>query len=369
MNDPLLKCKNICKSFSGVKALEDIDFNIHAGTVHGLIGENGAGKSTLIKIISGVYSLDSGAVSHLGKKINIGSTEEMLRRGIATIYQDINLIENMTIAENIFLNNEPKYKYINILKEKQLRKKTAALLNSYDINEDPNAIIRDLPNDVKKMIQILKAISRNAKILLMDEPSSSLTKVEEKKVLKLIKTLSGEGMAIVFISHYLSEVFEVCDDITVLRDGKLVDTIETDQTDLSAVVSMMIGRTIDEEEIKRSSYKKKEEVLRVDNLSVKGKLEDISFDLSKGEVLGFTGLVGSGCSELAKAVFGSIDIKKEKGEFKINGKKVSINHPEQAIKNRIAYITDDRVGEGLFRTLPIYENITLPILNRFRRNK
>lgn len=363
----LLRCENISKSFNGVQALKDVNFSVYPGLIHGLVGENGAGKSTLVKIISGVYSNDKGRIFLNGKEMKINNPEEMLKKGVATIYQDINLIESMTVEENIFLNNELRYNFGSFIKGNDTRKRTISLLDEFNIEVSPNAIVSNLPNDIKKMIQIIKAINRNAKILLMDEPTSSLTNLEEKQILELIKTLSGKGIGIVFISHYLSEVFQVCDLITILRNGELVDTIETRDTTLKDVVKKMIGRTISESLVKKKNYSSSEKIYSVENLTVKAKLKSVSFDLFKGEILGITGLVGSGSSELAKVLFGSIDIKKDSGAFIMEGKKLEINHPEKAISNEIAFITDDRLHEGLLFNLPIYENICLSTLREFKR--
>ncbi len=362
----LLRCEKISKRFKGVQALKDVDFSIYPGVVHGLVGENGAGKSTLMKIISGVYSLDQGRIVLADSPVSISNTEQALKRGIVTIYQEINLIETMTVAENIYLNNEPTYKPTGLIRKKDIRENVLSLLSRYDIDADPDSPVSSLPNDVKKVVQIIKAVSRDAKVLLMDEPTSSLTKVEEKRVLQLIRSLAESGVGIVFISHYFSEIFEVCDLITVLRDGKVVGTVETEQTTMPEVVKMMIGRTIDETGFRKESFKTEQQVFSVRKMNVKRKLKDISFSLNKGEVLGITGLIGSGCAELAKAIFGSVDIKRESGDFAINGKQIKIKHPENAVANRIALITDDRINEGLLPKLPLYENICLPTLKKFK---
>lgn len=361
----LLSCENISKNFDGVQALKDVSFKIHPGKVHGLVGENGAGKSTLVKIISGAYRSDKGKIFLNGKHIQINNPEEMLRNGVATIYQDINLIENMTVEENIFLNNELKYKFGNFIKSKETRKQALELFKEYKIEIDPKALVSMLPNDIKKIIQTIKAVNRNAKILLMDEPTSSLTSLEEKQILDLIRKLSESGVGIVFISHYLSEVFKICDYITVLRNGEHIDTVETKNTNIEDIVKMMIGRKLRKTLVKKENYSISKKILAVNDLTVKGKLESVSFDLYKGEVLGITGLVGSGSSELAKVLFGSIDLKKESGNFIINGKKVQIRHPKDAIKNGFAFITDDRLHEGLLFRRPLYENICLSTLSEF----
>jgi len=361
-----MECTDISKSFRGVRALDGVNFRILPGTVHGLVGENGAGKSTLIKIISGAYQRDSGQIYLDGEEINVQNPEEMFKLGVATIYQDINLIQSMTVEENVFLNNEPKFRLGGYIRGKETWTRTAQLLDEFGIHARPNSLVADLPNDAKKMIQIAKAINRNAKILLMDEPTSSLTRTEERQILDAVRSLAARGVAVVFISHYLSEVFQVSDDITVLRNGKLVSTTATQDTDLKAVVRMMIGRSIDDHVATRKGNAKDNVVFSVNDLNVKGKLRSVSFDLHEGEVLGVTGLVGSGSSELAKALFGSVDVRKTGGTFTIDGRETMLGHPEQAVASGIAFVTDDRLNEGLLFGRPLFENVCLPTLRKFR---
>lgn len=362
----ILSCKDICKNFDNVHALKGVNFKISSGKVHGLVGENGAGKSTLIKIISGVYSQDSGDIFLQNKKIHISNPEEIIGKGIATIYQDINLIETMTVEENIFLNNEITYKIGGFINNQKIRNTVISLFKEYDLDINPGTLVKELPNDLKKMVQIIKAASRDSKIMLMDEPTSSLDKFEKVKVLELIRHLAQKGIGVVFISHYLNEIFEVCDDITILRDGMVVDTVETAKTNLNKVITMMIGREIKKDFIEKNKTVKKEDILLIRGLGVKNKLNNISLSLKKGEVLGITGIIGAGCNELAKALFGSTDIRKDRGEFIINDKIVNISHPEDAIRNGIAYITNDRVEEGLLQGRPLYENICISALPQFK---
>ena len=365
LKNPLLRCENISKQFKGVQALKNVDFEIYEGVVHGLVGENGAGKSTLTKIISGAYSCDQGQLFLQGNPIQINGPEDAIEKKIVTIYQDSDLIPTLSVAENIYLNQEPTGAPFGFIKKREVFTRTSKLLKDFGIDVDPLSLIRELPNDLQKMIQIIKAVSRDAKILLMDEPTSSLTKMEVDIILKLVRTLAEKGVGIVFISHYLSEVFQVCDLITVLRDGEVVNTVEKQHTDLDDTVGKMIGRRLGEEEIEKESFATTTPVFSVNNLNVKGKLKNISFSLNEGDVLGITGLIGSGCTELAKAMFKSEDIKSDSGEFFLYGEKIQLKNTEDAVNHRIALITNDRKNEGLFARFSLCDNICLPSLKKF----
>ena len=362
---PILQCESIAKSFPGVRALKGVDFAVEAGRIHGLVGENGAGKSTLLKVLSGVYRPDSGTMRLDGAPLRLGGTDDALRHGIVTVHQDINLVASMTVAENVMLNNEPTRG--GFLRGRALHAKVAELLHTYGIDASPTALVSDLPNDVKKMVQILKAISRQAKVLLLDEPTSSLTDVEVGFVLRLIRTLAGQGVGIVFVSHYLAEVFEVCDQITVVRDGSVVASTPRQETSLGTVVQRMIGRSLEHDADPSPSSASGEVLLSVRDLSVRRSLERVSFDLHRGEVLGVTGLTGSGLTELARALFGSEAVRRSSGRFEIAGKPVALNNPSDCLANGIALLTHDRLREGILPEAPVYENICLAVLRRFTR--
>jgi len=363
----LLRVEKVSKSFKGVKALHDVDFSITAGKIHGLVGANGAGKSTLMKIISGAYICDGGELFFEGKSFRHNGIQDVLHKGIVTIYQDFNLIDSMTVAENIFLNNELVFKHLNIIKDKNLMNTNATqLLHDFDLDIDPDIIVGKVPNDIKKMVQIIRAVAMNARVLLLDEPTSSLTQTEEQSVLKLMKTLAEKNVGIVFISHYLSEIFEICDDITVLKDGIVVEHTEVGKTSLESIVEKMIGKDITETVIEKKVNNTGETLLEVNNIQVRNKLKNISFNLKKGEILGITGLVGAGCTELARVIFGSEDIKKESGGLIIEGESKNIRNTTDAINNGIAYLTNDRVNEGLLPGKTLWENIFLPSLKKYK---
>jgi len=361
--NPILDCRNVAKAFGGVQALRGVDFAITPGRVHGLVGENGAGKSTLLKILAGVVLPDTGSITLNGERYAPAGTEAALRHGVVTVHQDINLIESLTVAENVLLNNEPTRG--GLLRGREMRERTAALLASYGIDVDPSALVSTLPNDVKKMVQIVKATTWHPRVLLLDEPTSSLTDVEVTVVLRLIRSLAAQGVALVFVSHYLAEVFEVCDEITVLRDGAVVSSAPRAETDLAQVVRAMLGRDLDHASLQRDAQTGGEVLLSVRNLSVSGRLRDISFDLHRGEILGVTGLTGSGLTELARAIFGSDDISRASGDFAVDGTPTALANPSESLKSGLALLTNDRLREGILSEFSLLDNICLPILARF----
>ncbi len=363
--NPILQCRNVFKAFGGVRALRGVDFAIARGRVHGLVGENGAGKSTLLKILAGVVLPDSGQITLDGAPYAPDGTQGALRAGVVTVHQDINLIDSLTVAENVLLNNEPQFGPFGLLRGRTMRERTGALLETYGIDVDPAALVSTLPNDVKKMVQIVKATTWNPRVLLLDEPTSSLTDVEVTVVLRLVRTLAEQGVALVFVSHYITEVFEVCDDITVLRDGGVVASGPREQTNLAQVVRGMLGRDLANTGAGRRAAPGGEVLLSVRDLSVPGRLRDISFDLHKGEILGVTGLTGSGLTELARAIFGSEDISRAGGRFAIQGAPVALANPRQSLRAGLALLTNDRLREGILAEFSLLDNICLPILARF----
>jgi ABC-type sugar transport system ATPase subunit len=362
---PLLACEGIVKNFGGVRALRGVDFSVRAGRVHALVGENGAGKSTLAKIIAGLYPPDAGRLLLDGQPLALSGTREALKRGIVTVHQDINLIPSQTVAENIFLANEPASRLFGVIRQGELHARTAALLERYGIGCRPGTLVADLPNDQKKMVQILKAISREARILLLDEPTSSLTDAELRLVLRLIRELAEQGVGIVFISHYLGEVFEVANDITVLRDGAMALSANRQATSIGDVVAAMIGRELAPEAQGRREAAPGKPLLEVRDLSVRNGPAGVSFTLHEGEVLGITGLTGSGLTELAKAIFASPDVRRDGGEIRLHGEPLHARTPRDSLAAGIALLTNDRLREGILPESPIYENVALPVLGRF----
>jgi ABC-type sugar transport system ATPase subunit len=351
-------------AFGGVQALRGVGLAITPGRVHGLVGENGAGKSTLLKILAGVQSPDAGEITLNGAPYTPRGTEGALRAGVVTVHQDINLIDSLTVAENILLNNEPQ-RALGLLRGHEMRARSAALLATYGIAVDPAALVGTLPNDVKKMVQIVKATTWNPRVLLLDEPTSSLTDVEVSVVLRLIRSLASQGVALVFVSHYLAEVFEVCDDITVLRDGQVAASTRRDETDLAQVVRAMLGRDLEQAGRRRVAAGAGPVLLSVRDLSVRGRLRDISFDLHQGEILGITGLTGSGISDVARAIFGSEDSARSSGSFAIDGAPAALANPGDSLRAGLALLTHDRLREGILSDFSLLDNVCLPILARF----
>ncbi|TDO92195.1 ribose transport system ATP-binding protein [Halanaerobium saccharolyticum] len=356
-NEKVLEMKNITKTFPGVKALDRVNFTLKKGEVHALLGENGAGKSTLMKVLNGIHKRDEGEIIVKGDPVEFENTKEAQNAGLAIIHQELELIPHLNVAENIYLGREDKKGiFINY---KQLYQNTADVLEMLGVDIDPRAKIKDLNIGSQQMVEIAKAVSQNADILVMDEPTSSLTNQEIDILFELIERLKEQEISIVYISHRLEEVFEICDRVTVLRDGQFVGEVKTAETDEDQLINMMVGRTI-EDRFPEMKFNPGEEILRVENLAVPDKIIDASFLLHKGEVLGIAGLMGSGRTELAKAVFG---VYKEKtGDIYFKGKKLEINSPADALKNGISYLSEDRKDEGLVLGLPVADNISISVL-------
>ena len=354
------------KSFAAVRALRGVDFTVAAGRVRGLVGENGAGKSTLTKIVAGVYPADAGTMALDGEPLRLAGADEALARGIVTVHQDINLVQTMTVAENLFLNNEPTRGF-GVIRRRAMHDRAAALLDQYEIDVGPDAVVSDLPNDLKKMVQIVKAVSRDPRVLLLDEPTSSLTEAEVRVALRLIRTLAGKGVGVVLISHYLNEIFEGCDDLTVMRDGEVVADGPIAGTSLPVVVRQMIGRQV--ETMRRAGADRPAAdavpLMTVENLAIAHRLKPVSFSLARGEVLGVTGLAGSGLGELARALFGAPGVGTTTGRVAVEGKPIPGGNPAAALAAGIALLTSDRLREGILPEFTLVDNICLPVLPRF----
>jgi ABC-type sugar transport system ATPase subunit len=354
-NDIVLRMENITKTFPGVVALDDVSIDLKKGEVLGILGENGAGKSTLIKILAGNYIKDSGNIYVDDEKFEIKGTAEAMASGIRVIYQELNTLNNLTVTENIFIGEQIVKGPFKIIDWKAMVKKAHELLNILNVKLDPNAVIGDLSISEKQIVEIAKAISKEAKILVMDEPTAALSADETQSLFSIINTLKAKGVAIIYISHRLKEIFEITDRVTVLRDGKKVGTLKTKDTDANKLVQMMVGRDI------KDMYPKKEVeigdyVMEVKNLKADG-FEDISFKLRKGEILGIFGLLGAGRTSLVKALFGANKIRN--GQILINGKEASIKSPSAARDKRVGLVPLDRKAEGLALIMGVKENITL----------
>lgn len=358
----ILKVRNIDKSFPGVRALCEVNFDLKKGEVHALIGENGAGKSTLVKILSGAYKKDSGTIEFDGELVNINSPKESELLGISIIYQELNLIKRISVAENIYLGRQPKKS--GVIQWKKMYSDAEALFSSFDVNIDVSKDVRELTIAQQQIVEIFKAVSINSKIVIMDEPTSSLTETETKILFNVIKSLQDKGIATIFITHRLHEAMEISDRLTVLRDGCLVGTKDVNGLTKSEIIKMMIGRELTQQFPDRN-VQLGEEVLRVENISNHSKVDDVSFNLRKGEVLGLAGLVGAGRTDLVRILFGAD--KSTQGKIFIHNKRVRINHPKQAVKKSLAFVTENRKEEGLFLSLPLSHNIVSVAIDKIKK--
>ncbi len=359
--DAILVMENISKSFPGVKALSDVQLTVRKGTVHALMGENGAGKSTLMKVLIGMYSPDSGSITFKGKPVQIDSTETALKLGISMIHQELSPVPYMSVAENIYLGREPLGRF-GLIDKRKLIADTRALLDRLEINIDPNTIMKNLSVANTQMVEIAKAISYDASLIIMDEPTSAITEREVAHLFRMIRSLQAKGVAIIYITHKMDEVFQIADDITVFRDGKHIATVPAAQTDRHSLIAMMVGRELTSI-FPKSEATIGEVVLSVRNLTRKGIIHGVSFDLRRGEILGLAGLMGAGRTEVIEGIFG---IKKiDAGEIMIKGKPVQINSPADAIKHGLALLTEDRKLTGIMGVLPVRDNMMIASLGSY----
>jgi rhamnose transport system ATP-binding protein len=364
VSDYILELKNISKSFSGVEVLHHVSLTLRPGEVHALLGENGAGKSTLVKVITGVHQPDSGEILLDGNPVHFRDTWETRQAGITAIYQELSLFPDLDVAENIFVGYQPTAAGGRI-DWRKLYKKADELLNSLGVHLDLRQKARSLSIAQQQMVEIARAFSLNARILIMDEPTSSLTLNEVADLFRLVRRLREEGKAIIFISHRLEELFEIADRVTVLRDGTYVDTRSIEDVTRDDLIRMMVGRTISNL-FPKQDVKPGEVVLEAENLTRAGAFRDISFTLRKGEILGMAGLVGAGRTNVARAIFGVEPATG--GRIKIDGREVTVTSPQQAIELGLAYVPEDRQLHGLIPAMHITSNISLPMLREFSRS-
>ncbi|WP_407313322.1 sugar ABC transporter ATP-binding protein [Desulfosporosinus sp. SB140] len=354
----LLVMEGISKSFSGVTVLDNVQFSLRQGEVHALMGENGAGKSTLMKILAGIYSKDTGSVQIEGTESAATSPKIAQQLGVAIIHQELNMIPDLSIRENMFLGRELKWGHTGFVNQALMRSEAKDYLNQLGMDLNPDGLVGELSVGQQQMVEIAKALSMKAKILVLDEPTAALTKREIEKLFQLIERLKAQGVGMIYISHRMEEIFQISDRITVLRDGRYIGTRETKVTTMDELVQMMVGREI-KERFPKVETEIGEELLRVEGLSQEGKLYDINLSVRAGEILGIAGLMGAGRTELTKALFG---VEKCQGKIFVNGKSVSLKNPREAIKAGLALITEDRKGEGLISDLSVRENLALPNL-------
>ncbi|MDZ8395713.1 sugar ABC transporter ATP-binding protein [Escherichia coli] len=357
MSETFLQMKHITKRFPGVLALNDVQFSLRRGEVHALLGENGAGKSTLMKILSGVYQPDEGEIIFEDKPVSFSDPLSAQNVGITIIHQEFNLFPELTVEENIFIGREFCKKNRWRLDEKQQRQATIEILQKLNLAIIPDTLVADLTVAQQQMVEIAKAISVNARILIMDEPTAALTETEIESLFRLTRLLKEQGTGIVYISHRLEELALIADRATVMRDGQYISTVDYECVKISDLIAMMVGRDLGNIYPRREALQQRIPVLEVNGLTRKGVLNDINFTLYRGEILGFAGLMGAGRTELARAIFGADSI--DSGTLKLNGKETVIKDISDAIQQGISYLTEDRKKEGLALNLSVERNIML----------
>ena len=366
MDRPILEMKNISKSFNGVKVLHDVNFSVNKGEVHALMGGNGAGKSTLMKILTGVYTADKGEILIEGKPVSIKSYEDAKANKISMIFQEFSLIPTLTVAQNIYLTRESKTP-LGLLDDKENARKTEKLLKELGVDIKPSDIVQDLGVGYWQMTEIAKALSQEAKVLIMDEPTSSLTKRETEVLFSFINQLKEKGYAIIYISHRMDEIFRICDRITILRDGRKITTEVIKETTLDTVIQHIVGAEFDKlfEWVERDVPTDVPPAFEIRNVKAGTKVDDVSLKIQPGEIVGIAGLMGSGRTELLRTIFG-ID-PMDSGEIYVNGKKRNIRSARHAIDAGIALIPEDRRLQGLVLQHSVKDNIILPILSKLKK--
>lgn len=360
IQDVILSMENVCKEFPGVKALDNVSIKVRRGSVHGIVGENGAGKSTLMKILSGVYSMNSGTIFFNGEEIVNTSPLKSMQRGLSIIYQELNLVNTMSVGENIFLG---RFKELGGMKG--VHQQAEKILAGIGCTINSNTLVSELSVSEKQMVEIAKALSFNSKLIIMDEPSSSLTSEEMEELAEIIHQLKEREISIIYISHKLDEIFEFCDSVTIMRDGNIIDSKPIESLTRSEMIVKMVGRSI-EKEFPERPLCAGETLMEVRNLST-GKLHDVNFTLKKGEILGFVGLVGSGRTEIVRAIFGADRVKG--WELLIEGEPVSISSPSDALAAGLSFVPEDRKLQGLILPFSVESNISIASLDEISSYK
>ena len=358
MNDIIVSMHDICKSFPGVKALDHVDFELRSGEVMALLGENGAGKSTLMKVLSGVYTRDSGDMEIQGKAYGNLTPKQAQAAGVAIIHQELNMCRHLTVAENMFLGREKVHGIV--LSQRQMEAEAAEVLGRLKIDISPRTVVGDLPISKQQMVEIAKALSMDARILIMDEPTSALTAREIEDLFRIIRDLRASGHGIVYISHRLEELQHIVDRVTIMRDGQYIATMNFADTTIDQIITYMVGREI-KEKFPRVTCEKGKKVFEVKNLNAGRMVRNVSFSLYEGEIVGFAGLMGAGRTETTRAIFG-ID-PKQSGQIFLDGREIAIHSPADAIRQGVVLAPEDRKKDGLCTKLSIRHNIALPNLD------
>ena len=368
MSEPLLRMTGISKRFPGVLALDNVDFEVGPGEIHALLGENGAGKSTLLKILSGAQRPDSGSITFAGEEIRAASPHDAQKLGIVTIYQEFTLAPNMTIAENVFIGREPGSKlFVNW---RRMASETRAITKRIGLDMNPMTTVRDLSVAEQQMVEIARALSMKSRLIVMDEPTSALSSSEVEKLFRIVRDLKAQGLSIIFVTHRLEEVFEICDRYTVLRDGRLVGSGNVAETNIDGIIRQMVGRQVNALFAHRESATTGDIALEVKGLTRRGNaqdphasvLDDVSLCVRRGEILGIAGLVGAGRTEMARAVFGADPF--DAGQVFIDGAPVAIRSPQDAIRHGVGLVPEDRKQQALFLALSVRMNLSMAALER-----
>lgn len=358
----LLEAVHLSKRFPGVQAVDEVSFRLQPGEILALVGENGAGKTTLMHCLGGVQKPESGRIELEGREVEFYSSYDALQLGISMVFQELSLVESLTVAENIFANRQP-VGGLDLIRWQELRRRTRRLLDRFDLRLDPLEPVKRLSMSQKQVIEVLKAISTSPKVLILDEPTSALTESETSELFENIRKLQQDGMSFIYITHKLQEVFALADRVMVMRDGKLVATKPVEHVTEQALVAMMVGREIDDMYGEKRAFDQERVALKVEGLTREGDFRDISFDLRHGEILGFAGLIGAGRTAMARAIFGVEP--KDSGTLWLDGHPVEIDHPQEAIQKGIAYLTEDRKAQGLFLDMAIRDNLIAPALRKY----
>ena len=359
---PLISVQDVSKSFPGVRALSRVRFELLAGEVHALVGENGAGKSTLMKILAGIYARDSGEVFYDGEPVSFASPRAAQMKGIGIIHQELQLMNHLSVAQNIFIGREPRGRLGIFLDEDRLNRRARDILAHMHLNLDPRAVVGGLTVAKQQMVEIAKALSFNSRVLIMDEPTAALNNAEIAELFKIIRELKARGVGIVYISHKMDELKEISDRVTVLRDGEYIATVPTASTSMNTIIGMMVGRTLLDVPRPAEQAARDEVLLEVRKLNCGPLVRDVSFTLRRGEILGFAGLMGAGRTEVARAIFGAD--KAQSGEIMVRGRKAAIKTPADAVALGIGYLSEDRKRFGLATGMDVESNIIMATLAR-----
>lgn len=364
MGQALISMKGIDKAFAGVSALKKAQLELYGGEVHALMGENGAGKSTLMKILTGIYSKDGGSVQYEGKEVEFKNPKEAQEAGIVIVHQELNMMNHLTVAQNLFIGKEPMQGIF--IKDRESNAEARKLFKKLNIDIDPKEIMGNLTVGMQQMVEIAKAISTEARAIVFDEPTAALTETEINELFKIINELRKKGIGIIYISHRMDEIKRITDRVTVMRDGEYAGTLVTKSCSKDDIINMMVGRVIFEEPKTKSNVKANAPVvLSVKNLNAGKLVNNISFDLRKGEILGFSGLMGAGRTEVARAIFGADPI--ESGQILVNGKEVTIKNPADAVRNGIGYLSEDRKRFGIIVEKTVSDNSVMATLENYTK--